>query len=252
MLDSTAVVDFMFRLSSLTIAALLGAPRERWSDVADWTGDFVRCITPGAAAEQLERGSEAATQLLDLFGEQPLTDGLLGRLMRQTGAEAKEVALANGIGFLSQAYEATAGLIGNTLLALAHLPALRTLPIAEVVREVARHDSPVQNTRRFLAADATIAGNALRAGDGVLVLLAAANRDPTANPDPARFDAARSAPRSFTFGLGAHACPGEIIAVAIAAAGVERLLLRGVDPQQLAAHFSYRSSANTRIPLFGA
>ena len=37
--------------------------------------------------------------------------------------------------------------------------------LAAVVSEVTRHDAPVQNTRRFVAADGEIAGHAVRAGD---------------------------------------------------------------------------------------
>jgi cytochrome P450 len=249
-LDTTHVTDFMFRLSSFTIAALLGAPRERWDAVATWTGDFVRGIAPGATAEQIAQGGGAAANLLALFGEMRTQPNLLGRLSREAPADAAETALANGVGFLSQAYEATAGLIGNTLLALARMPELRAAPLVEVVREVARHDSPVHNTRRFMAADTTIAGQSIRAGDAILVLLAAANRDPAANPDPDRFDLARPARRSFTFGHAVHVCPGEIVATAIATAGVERLLAGSTDVRRLAENFIYRSSPNTRIPLF--
>jgi cytochrome P450 len=88
----------------------------------------------------------------------------------------------------------------------------------------------------------------LRAGDAVLVLLAAANRDPAVQPDPGRFDPFRQEPRSFTFGAGAHACPGQALAVTIARAGVERLILAGLDLERFAAAVTYRPSANVRIP----
>ena len=82
-----------------------------------------------------------------------------------------------------------------------------------------------------------------------LVLLAAANRDPAANPDPARFDPARADRRSFTFGHGAHACPGRTLALVIAASAVRALLARGLDPATLVRPARYRRSANARIPL---
>jgi cytochrome P450 len=71
----------------------------------------------------------------------------------------------------------------------------------------------------------------------VLVVFAAANRDPAAE-------------RIFTFGLGPHACPGETLAVTIAQAGIEALLEAGVDLQALARDVIYRPSANSRIPIF--
>jgi cytochrome P450 len=82
------------------------------------------------------------------------------------------------------------------------------------------------------------------------VVLAAANRDPLANPEPARFDPLRSSRQAFTFGSGPHACPGEAIATTIAAAGVRALLAGGVEPERLASRVTYRPSANTRVPVF--
>jgi cytochrome P450 len=82
-----------------------------------------------------------------------------------------------------------------------------------------------------------VAGRALKKGDAVLVVLAAANRDPAATG-------------IFTFGAGPHACPGETLAVTIAQAGIEALLRAGVDLEGLAENVTYRPSANCRIPLF--
>jgi cytochrome P450 len=87
-------------------------------------------------------------------------------------------------------------------------------------------------------------------GDGVLVVLAAANRDPLANPLPEAFDVRRLDRRLFTFGAGPHACPGETLAAAIAQAGVAALLASGLDPSTLLPRVTYRPSANARIPLF--
>lgn len=247
------VSDVAFRLSTYVLASLLGVPREQLGDVAAWMSDFVRCLAPGSAPDQMERGKAAARRLLDTFASlldrgEPAT--LLGRL-------DADVIVANGIGFLSQAYEATAGLIGNTLVAIARERALRDQLRADpghlrrVVREVVRYDPPVQNTRRFVARRGSVAGQDVQAGDAVLVVLAAANRDPAVNRDPNRFDVFRAERQAFTFGAGAHACPGEEIATTIAQVGVERLLAAGVDPDDLAGRMTYRPSANTRIPLFG-
>jgi cytochrome P450 len=228
------LADFAFRLPVYVVAGVLGVAPDALPRVATWTGEFVGCLAPGATPEQLERGKAAAGHLASM----------VGALLKREGLDA---AVANTVGYLSQAYEATAGLIGNTLLALARERAVRESVAAEpqnlawVVREVARHDPPVQNTRRFLAEDADVAGQAMRSGETVLVVLAAANRDPAANPQPERFDPRRRERTIFTFGLGAHACPGEAMATAIAQAGVAR---------RLAARVTYRPSANTRIPLF--
>jgi cytochrome P450 len=244
---------FAVRLAPTVVATLLGTPAPAVPAVVDAVGDFVAGIAPGASAEALDRGKRAAADLLARGAALASGDGLLAALARGASGQARETVVANALGFLSQAYDATAGLIGNTLLALARHPELRDPALAAlVVTEVARHDAPVQNTRRFVAEDVVIGDQAMQAGDAVLVVLAAANRDPAANPDPARFDVERRAPRSFTFGLGPHACPGATLATTIAAAGVTEFLAAGGTVARLADGVRYRPSVNARIPGFEA
>ncbi len=91
----------------------------------------------------------------------------------------------------------------------------------------------------------------MKEGDGILVVLAAANRDPRANPMPDRFEILRRDRRLFTFGVGAHACPGEALATTIAVAGVGEVLSAGVALERFADPVTYRPSANARVPLLG-
>lgn len=237
------IAAFAFSLPPYAVGLVLGLAPEALPQVASSAGDFVRSLAPGASAADVQSGGAAGRALIEAVRTLPRYRG------------ASDEIVANIVGFFWQSYEATAALIGNTLLALARYPEARAVQhepraLAAVVSEVTRHDAPVQNTRRFVAADGEIAGHAVREGDTVLVLLAAANRDPAANPDPARFDPARRERQSFTFSAGAHACPGEALAVAIASAGVGRLLAVGVEPERLARAYSYRPSANMRMPLF--
>jgi len=75
--------------------------------------------------------------------------------------------------------------------------------------------------------------------------------DPYAYHDaPVRFDPLRREREAFTFGVGPHACPGEMLASLIAEAGVAQLLAAGVRPERLVERVTYRPSANLRIPLF--
>ena len=243
-LHPARIGDFAFRLPPYVIGAVLGLAPDGLPLVATSAGDFVRGLAPGATADEVDRGAAAARALVQAV-----------RTLPRYGAASDE-SVANVVGFFWQSYEATAALLGNTLLALARDSHARALvardpaALRAVAAEVARHDAPVQNTRRFVAAAGVVAGQALKEGDTVLVLLAAANRDPAVNDEPARFDPARRERRTFTFGFGPHACPGETLAVTIAAAGVARLLAAGVDPERLAASYTYRPSVNIRMPRF--
>jgi cytochrome P450 len=250
--------EIAFRLSAHVLGSLLGVRPDDLPKLTSWVGDFALAVAPGGSLEQVERGRAAAGHLLGLFRALP-AEGLLATLAteaRNAGRDEEDVIHANAIGFLFQAYDSTAGLIGNTLLALAARPDLRRQAaedpglLRQVLLEVLRCDPPVQNTRRFVARDGLVLGRSVKEGDAVLVILAAANRDPAANPDPDRFEVFRKDRRMFTFGLGSHACPGETLATTIAQAGIEAMLRAGIDFEGLAGNFTYRPSANGRIPIF--
>ncbi len=257
------IQELGFRLPVYAMASLLGLDRDLLEPAARWTGELAAGLAPAASPEQVEGAGVASAELGNLL--RPLAsapdDNLLATLSRQAraaGCEDEDTIVANGIGLLLQPYEATAGLIGNTLLALAAHPEIhervRADPghLAAVIQEVLRFDPPVQNTRRFVAQAGDVAGREMREGDAVLVVLAAAGRDPAVFRDPQRFDPARSDRRLFTFGAGVHACPGASLAATIARAGIEQALAAGVDPGPLAAAVSYRKSGNVRLPLFRA
>lgn len=255
------VDEFARSLSAHAIADLLAVPDAAVASVEHRVHQYVIAVAPGADAARLEHGKAAAGHLIEtvgaaVAGARAGLPAALGREAEQAGVADRATVVANAIGFMTQAYEATTGLIGNTLRALAAQPALRAsvavdpTQLPSVIREVLRHDAPVQNTRRFLADDGMIAGQRMAAGDTVLVVLAAANHDAAANPRPERFEVERAGRRTFTFGAGSHACPGETLAVSIARAAVERLLADGLDLDALPARPVYHPSGNVRIPLF--
>ena len=262
------LADFAFRLPALVMASLVGLAPATLDASADDLGDLVRGLAPGAPPVELRRGADAARRLRERVrgllagpGTAGLATGLAASLAGGMGPDDEfhvDLVADNAIGYMSQAYEATAGLIGNTLVALGrHAEARAELAarpgvLEALIREVARFDAPVQNTRRFVGANGVVAGEPMIEGETILVILAAANRDPSANPRPDRFDVSRPDRQAFTFGVGPHACPGEALAVAIAEAGVASLLAAGVEPAGLVDGVTYRASVNTRIPLFAA
>lgn len=261
---SSEIEDFALHLPIYVMGSLIGIPQHLLRQTALWMSDFARCIAPGSSPDQIEVGKVAAGSLSEMFrtlladrGARP-TNGLLRALAQEAkrvGCEDEDVIIANAIGFLSQPYEATAGLIGNTILALAVHPEVReqvttdSSLLRRVIPEVLRYDSPVQNTRRFVAEDGIVAGERMKSGDVILIVLAAANRDPSVNQEPDRFNIFRKDRKTFTFGIGSHACPGESLAIAIAKAGIEQLIWSGVALESLVLPVVYRASANVRIPL---
>jgi cytochrome P450 len=250
-LDEVAVA-----LPVAVVASLLGMPEGVHDDLRRSLADFVAGIGPSATAAQVAAGSDAAERLLEMLRAIPSSGaGILPRLLEAGATLTWSTILANALGLLFQTYDATAGLVGNTLLAAtrhreAYARAVDTGWCADFVDEVQRHDPPVQNTRRYLATDIELSGLTMRRGDAVLLVLAAANRDPAANEAPDRFDIDRAARRSFTFGMGRHACPGRLIATTIAAVAAECLVPRLADPDRLVQGVRYRPLPNARIPVF--
>src|SRR5262249_42515631 len=114
-----------------------------------------------------------------------------------------------------------------------------------------RADPSVHNTRRYVAESGVIEGQQVQVGDAILIILAAANYDHAANPDPERFDLHRPTRQVFTFGVGPHACPGMALAAGMVEAGVRQWINAGGDFAPLLDGLGYQESVNVRIPVFG-
>ena len=166
----------------------------------------------------------------------------------------------NRIGLLTQSCEATAGLIGNALVALRHDPELHerwsTDPQFDdaLLREVARYDPPIQNTRRFAAQKSRVCDQDIAVGEGVLVLLASASRDENAYANADSFDADRvEAQEPWTYGSGPHACPGAVLSRRLASALLRDWAAREPDRLSIASQmvrWRYRRLPNVRVPWF--
>ncbi len=260
-LEAVALGDLGFQAPIYTVASLLGAPADALEDVEAWTGRFVKCISPLSSADEIEMADQAAAALMSFFDELTMEGTGLAKTLVVDADDAgldRQLALANLVGLLSQTYDATAGLVGNMLIALGRHPQTLEAAIADSSRleaiavETLRHDAPIQNTRRFAAADGEIAGTEVKEGDAILLLLAGANRDPAVNPNPHDFKPDRQDSRIYTFGHGDHRCPGRTLAVQISQGVIGALLAGGLDVAALAERApNYRRSVNARIPDLG-
>lgn len=84
--------------------------------------------------------------------------------------------------------------------------------VADAVSESLRIDSVVRAFTRVAARDLEFAGAAIEAGQRILVVYGAGNRDERQYPDPDRFDITRDARDHLAFGHGVHACAGTRLA----------------------------------------
>jgi cytochrome P450 len=149
----------------------------------------------------------------------PAADEAVAYLVDVCGGRPDEATAAR-IGLLVQACDATAGLIGNAVLAM-HRLRIRG-PVHAILAETLRHDPPVRTIRRVSVVPSRIGRIDVAAGSLVLLDLAAANRDPAVFSDPDSFDPARpEQDRHLTLGAGLRPCPGRDHAFAIAAGVLE-------------------------------
>ncbi len=84
--------------------------------------------------------------------------------------------------------------------------------IPDAVEEVLRWSSPAQYAVRNVMRDVEWYGQRVPAGDRILLLAGAANRDEREYPDPDRFDVTRGIPTQLGFGQGVHFCIGASLA----------------------------------------
>ncbi|WP_411574938.1 cytochrome P450 [Streptomyces fradiae] len=237
------VADVARPLPALVFARWLGVPQADAPSFWYWNarvGDLVL----GAAQEE----REYRTSLQSLVN----LEDYLAELVRRRREEPKDdlisAVLAGGrvgtsvseeefVGMLTQMAfaggETTSNLIANTLLALLSRPdqlaAVREDPaglVPAAVEETMRFDGPSKMSIRVAAADLDLDGRAVRAGDRLFLVTAAANRDPGRFADPDRFDVRRGTggPMHLGFGFGAHFCVGAALARLVAVSAVDVLV----------------------------
>ena len=231
-------------LPSIVIAEMLGIPPEdrmqfrQWSNTIAGTTDLVQ--TP----ERIEAVQATTRALVEYFGafvaqrEREPREDLISTLLRaedEGGRLSRNELLAFCILLLVAGNETTTNLIGGGLYSLLTNPdamqALRERPGAmpNAVEEMLRYDSPVQGLVRFARKDVEVGGTRIAAGDIVICMLGAANRDPEQFPDPERFDIDRTDIRHLSFGYGIHYCVGAPLARAEAEIALRAVLARWED-----------------------
>jgi cytochrome P450 len=136
-------------------------------------------------------------------GGAPLTDAeIVDQLVTLFigGTETLPKVLAAGAYQLWRHPEQRARLVGNPS------------GVPNAFEETLRLELPLQFVGRTLLVDAEVAGVSMRAGQRVVLMLIAANRDEREYPDPERFDVDRRMERHLGLGHGAHVCIGAHVA----------------------------------------
>ena len=214
-------------LPTRMIAEMLGAPAEDWEKFRTWSDAAVGTADPDIELDHLVALGELYeyfTKLIEARRSGDVTgqDDLLSIL---AAAEVDGERLTDGdlLNFsfllLVAGNETTRNLIALGMQALIEHPEqfalLRSQPdlLPMAVEEMLRFTSPVTHMAREATEDVEIRGQQIPAGDTVVMLYGAANRDEEIfGPTSEEFDITRNPNPHIAFGAGEHACLGAQLA----------------------------------------
>lgn len=223
------IADYAAAIPVEIVSNLLRIPREEREPLRGWSLAILGALEPSLSEAQLAAGNDAVEAfceyLRDLIERRRRSvsgddSDVLGRLIEGEDGESlsERELLHNCIFILNAGHETTTNLIGNGICELLRHPdqlaRLKANPelINAAVEEILRYQSPNQIGNRQAASAAEIAGHAVAAGEQVVLMIGAANRDPAHFPDPDRFDIARSPNNHLAFASGIHMCVGMSLA----------------------------------------
>ena len=259
-----AIADLAHPLPVAVICRLLGVPLEDEPLFSAASTLLAQGLDPFIAftgqtqgmEERLEAGLWLRGYLRELLAQrraQPADDLMSGLIaVEESGEQLTEediVATCNLL--LVAGHETTVNLIANAILAMLrhpqHWAALsRDAGWAPaIIEETLRYDPPVQLVGRVAGDDMTINGVDVPKGDTMMLLLAAAHRDPAVIDRPDEFDPGRAAVRHLAFGLGPHFCLGAPLARLEAAAALTAVTTRFPNAR-LAAEPIYKPHVTLR------
>jgi pimeloyl-[acyl-carrier protein] synthase len=256
------ITDFANPLPAIVTAKLLGVPVEDHQQLHAWVLDLAEVLGnyqhhPDRVAQIVQSLDAFKTYIAARMEEerQRPTDGLIYSLMMaevEGQRLSDEEVIANTIITLIGGHETTTNLIASGFLTLLRhkesLELLRSRPeiARSAIEELLRYESPVQHTARIAPADFQLGGKTIQKGSRIVVVLAAANRDPNRFPDPDRLDLVREDNRQVAFGWAAHFCFGAPLARMEGQIAFNTLLRRLSNPVLLEESLTWRSNAGLR------
>jgi cytochrome P450 len=245
-------------LPVIVISEMLGVPTADQDRFTAWSDALARGLDPDFLVpdDELERRDRARAEFGAYFRELAARrraspgDDLLSALVAIEELSEDDL-LATCILLLVAGHETTVNLIANGTLALLRSPDqlawFRANPgsATTAVEELLRYDPPVQLSARVALEDAEVAGQLIRRGEAVMLLLGAANRDPEVFTDPDRLDLTRwvdESPRHLAFGQGIHFCLGAPLARIEGQIALTALVRRGISPVPDGLRYRYRDN----------
>jgi cytochrome P450 len=216
------IADFAQHLPLSVVSRLVGLPEAGRARMREWAA-----ATFDALGVMNQRGQRAVPMVLELAAyagslerAQLRPDGWAAALFAAADAGRIEAGDVAGmlIDYVAPSLDTTILGTGHLLFQLGRDPEqwdlVRNDPalVPRAIDEALRLESPVRAFTRFAVEDYEVGGTVIPAGDRVLIMYGAANRDERRYPDPDRFDVTRDAKDHLGFGHGVHRCAGSYLA----------------------------------------
>jgi len=217
--------DFAYMVPLIVITRLLGVPSEDMLLFRDWGDAFALAQGRKPSKEALANSDRAMDECLAYFGKLaderrrvPQDDLITAFVQAEVDGEklTDRQIQVNCMLVVTAGHESTANMLANGLHAFFTYPEewrkLLGNPELAVgaIEEILRYDGPIQMVTRLVNDDIDFNGHKMSKDQSVVLLLAAANRDPDAFPNPDSFDIERkgSVAKHDAFGSGRHTCFG--------------------------------------------
>lgn len=263
--DFDVVADLAHPLPVAVICRLLGVPVSDEHEFSQASTLAAQSLDPfitftGAAPDNLDSQMRAELWLYNYLQDLIATrrsdpgDDLMSALIHvnESGDQLTEQEIIATCSLLLVAgHETTVNLIANAILAmLCDPPQWAALGrdasrVSAVAEETLRYDPPVQLNGRIADEDMMIGDTAVAKGDTMMLLLAAAQRDPAVCERPDEFDPDRDAIRHLGFGKGPHFCLGAPLARLEAAIALSAVTAR-FPSARLAGEPLYKKNVTLR------
>lgn len=224
------------------ICEMLGAPGDRHHDLVAWSDRLVSAVHSTVSDAELAYADEGAQRFREYVGgliedrrSRPQDDLLTGLVQAASLDDKLDAAelLSTACVFIGAGIENTKHFIGAGLARLirdrerGERGRRDSKQLARTLEEVLRLEPPVQIAiPRIALEDTEIAGARIAKGDRLCAVMAAANRDPAAFPNPDVFDPERVGPPHLSLAMGTHFCTGAGLARLEAQVAVGRFLTR--------------------------
>lgn len=233
------IADLGAQMPMRVIGTLLGIPEADHSSVRERVDATLRTEAGKPMTHSSEQYGQGFEEYIDWRIKHPsddvMTELLTTEFKDETGAtrRATRDEVLNLVNVLAGAgNETTNRLIGWTGKVLAEHPDQRRQIVAnpalipQAIEEVLRFEPPAPHMARYMARDAELYGKTVPAGSVMMFLPGSANRDERRFVDGDRFDIHRPARPHLTFGYGAHACVGAVLARLEGRIALEEVLKR--------------------------